>query len=158
MEAKQQVVNQENHSPDGKPHERLCINGAQEEYVDGYGCGWEPGHHRHPPQLGGLGLRNKHPEVEGGQKPCGNGHHESHPSSLIDSPVDGGRSWGGKNENQADGELVPVGGRGLSSDIVSSDEEGNSDEHEDEDEDEEGGDGEEVGEDLEFSEECWISA
>ena len=150
MEAEQQVVDQENHSPNCKPYERLRINGAQEEYVDGNGCRGEPGHHGHPPQLGGLGLRNEHPEGERGQKPYGNRHHESYPSSLANSPVDRGGSRGGQNEHQADDKIVPVGSRGLAGHIISSDEEGNSDEHEDE----EGGDGEEVGEDLEFSEEC----
>jgi len=149
VQADEEVVNQQRGRPVPEAHERLGVDGAQEEDVDGDGRRRQPRHQRHAPQLGRPGLRHERPQAHRGHEPRGHRHRVRHPPVDVDAPARRRRRRRGEDGGDARRQLVPVGGRGLPGDVVAADQQRDGDELEDE----ERGDGEEVGEDAEVGEE-----
>uniref|UniRef100_J3LR28 Uncharacterized protein n=1 Tax=Oryza brachyantha TaxID=4533 RepID=J3LR28_ORYBR len=149
VQADEEVVHEQRRRPYPEPHERLGVDGAQQEDVDGDGRRRQPRHQRHPPQLRRPRLRHERPQARRRRQPRRHRHRVRHPPAPVQAPVRGRRHRRRQDGGDARRELVPVGRGGLPRDVVAADEERHGDEHEDE----ERGDGEEVGEDVEVGEE-----
>ncbi|BAS85434.1 Os03g0641250, partial [Oryza sativa Japonica Group] len=149
VQADEEVVDEQRRRPYPEPHERLGVDGAQQEDVDGDGRRRQPRHHGHPPQLRRPRLRHQRPQARRRRQPRRHRHRVRHPPSPVQPPARRRRHRRRQDGGDARGQPVAVGARRLPGHVVAADEERDGDEHEDE----ERGDGEEVGEDVEVGEE-----